>query len=317
MKYKINHLVLLSLMTIVTVMLTGCASIDESPFNDFSAAGDKITQGTQDTYTGVQAILHEKQVNYLVAQTNAPWFGDNREVLFQPYLVDPAFIEARVQMAQALAAYAKKLANLAGGPNYENFDSSTKAVADSLAGFDTNALAKLGFPATIPFNQGQTEAAANIVDDVAHLLLAQMSKNELKKYIIKNESKIDAFTELLAIDIGYGTDQNGNPDEGIRGLYYRNLYKQLEAVASKTEEWQQADEAGRKQIVENCLTQAENLRNQDASLVALRDSYKQFAVANHQLIKVMADSESFDATQAIQVLNGMVDHINALTATLK
>ena len=73
----------------------------------------------------------------------------------------------------------------------------------------------------------------------------------------------------------------------------------------------------RTEVVDKSLDLAAEMRSQDASLVVLRDAYKQFAVANHQLVKVVTQSESLDASQAIQVLNGMVDHIATLAKSLK
>ena len=300
----------------LVVALSGCKSIDKSPFNDLSTAGDKMVQGTTDTYTGVQTILRAKQVSYLMGQDAPPWVGDNRNELFRPNLIDPDVFDARLKMAQALSGYAKKLATLADGPDYQKFDASAQAVANSLAGFDTDALAKLGFPTKIPFSKDTADDAANIVSDVAHLIMAEVSKHELKHYIEANEVKIDKFTALLAADIGQHTDDKGRPTDGIRALYYKNIYAQLQVAAGDTNEWSKGD-AARTTLVNKSFDLADELRTQDASLVALQKAYLQFAIVNHQLIKTVADSESFDAAQAVSVLNGLVDHITALTKSLK
>jgi hypothetical protein len=284
-------------------LAAGCKSLDQAAFQSLSAAGDKMAQSTRTSYTALEDLLRQKQRAFLLKQPDPPWVS-NRAALLNPSLVEPRQVDARVKMAEALAAYAKKLSNLAAGPDLGKFDASVRAAADALAGFDTNALATLGFPKSITISTNQAEAAARIVQDVGHLLLEHAQKSQLQKLIAANSSTIDKFTMLLAKDIGSASD------EGMRAVFHRSLLLRLQQVAGDMDEWKKGEKE-REALLDNSIALAAQMQAQDDSLAALRDACLQFAVAHRQLLEVVRNSQSVSAERSIQALENLAnDAIN-------
>ena len=278
----------------------------------------------------LRQVEADKKKALLISSVNPPYSQDsansdlphrmtNRQLLEGDLRITRKSIDERIKISQGLQAYATSLAALAAGPNLNNWSNSVESVVKALGDFKTDNASNLFARASgsIPPKE-ELEAFAGAVRFIGQQIIELKTKKALKRVIQSSQASIEKITTLLADDIGTKQTPNGDPQNGLRGVFFDEVYgKQLEEEYSVKSTWTAADKDKRGTTVDAALTLDLKRRQIDDLLVALRDSDIKFAQAHSELEKAATESEKFSLNNAISSLSELSKRINEITKALK
>src|SRR3982751_1592155 len=85
----------LQLVLVGALALTGCKSLDQSAFQDFSSAAEKINSSAKDAYDLLAKADSERQRQKLVTNALPPFAPPNRPILRAQTQIRPESIQER------------------------------------------------------------------------------------------------------------------------------------------------------------------------------------------------------------------------------
>jgi hypothetical protein len=324
---KVAKSALWLLALVGALALSGCKSLDQSAFQDFSTAAEKINSSAKDAYDLLAKADAERQRQKLVTNTLPPFAPPNRPILRGQTQIRPESIQERLRVTAGLAAYAKALANLASGPAAKQFDTSTANLAQSLKDFTSENVTNL-FGVNLARNlptSGQITAFSDAIKMLGDLILEAETKRSLSKVLDRATPAIWNVTTNLENDIGFATTTQGLPAEGMRG-YFSGAYEKRLLTEFGQNQWTTADGTTlkwadlsvpeRKQMVADATSLVEEEESTDALLVALRDSYGKFRQAHEALKDVVKQSNQFSISAALSNLNQAAQRLDDIVKSL-
>lgn len=197
-------------------LLLGCGHAPPEALNRitaFSTATQLAMNNTSQAFRTVEIKHSEMLAARVAADYDTKGF---RPDIINPFL-SPQELSARVQIFEALQAYAASLTLIMGTALVTEFDSATKQLGSSLATLDKDVTKRFYLSRNASFTDSQFAAFTTAVNALGRWLLESKREYDVKVAVNRMQLTIGNITKLMAEDIGSPPSSN-TAGSGLRSV---------------------------------------------------------------------------------------------------
>jgi hypothetical protein len=262
------------------------------PAADFASATDLVARQSKNAFQLVNDTVFREQVASLVASGDPNRFNPEK---IQPFL-SPADLKFRIELLEALQAYAAGLSGLIAQPRAAA-DTQAAALAASLQSLAKNERLRHSLRETGNVTDEQTNGVAAGLDAIAKFLINRKIGQRLPAILKDAEPKIESIATVLAKEIGDipGSDHPG----GLRDKLWRTYDSLLRDQLQLARQDQNLDD--RRRDLAKLPDLAVEQRAADQALAATQSALKKLVSAHQALLEVGSNPAGFKVAVAAVV----------------
>ena len=190
----------------------------------FANAVTLATENTKSAFDAVEQTYENVQAERIVVNYDTQGFNPKMVNRF----LDPADLEVRLTLLDALQRYASTLADVSGDEKLDVFDDKTRALGSSLQ----SLTGKAAFQKLVSSSAQDANVAATAVNALGRWFIERKRQQHLPQLIEEMQDPVKSTAELLEGDIGSAPNEQGQGGHGLRDQLW-NEYTQalLQQVA--------------------------------------------------------------------------------------